>query len=65
MPIFPSSLFNEEGGPDWQSQKLVEFRTKIAHFFAFTFTSLTVSSFDLGSALAGPTSSESSHKTPK
>lgn len=58
-------FFLFEGGPDWNSQKLVELRMKIAHFSAFSFSSLTVSSTDFGSALTGPTSSESSYKTLK
>lgn len=58
-------FFLFEGGPDWNSQKLVELRMKIAHFSAFSFSSLTVSSIDFGSALTGPTSSESSYKTLK
>lgn len=54
-----------EREPDWESQKLVEVRTKIAHISAFSFASLTVSSNDYGSALTGPTSSESSYKSLK
>lgn len=62
---FNFALFLFEGGPDWKNQNPVELRTKPAHFSAFSFPPLTVSSTDFGSALTGPTSSENSYKTLK
>lgn len=65
FPFHCLFIFNFTRGNQTRRVKLVEFRTKIAHFSAFSFASLTVSSTDCGSALTGPTSSESSYKSLK